>query len=510
MINLYYYFITASTFTDGDSTTNTNTSMLSNMQYYYNIINSYASNEESYFINPIELLMLNKNNGANDTNTNSAAVVDDTKTNIDNDNDNDKVTDQRKCFNPENNIPWEFGTIHDNNNKDSSIIRSRTSDRTCNLNSNNINTDKSKLLNYLQRIITTLYNTKKIKCKRLVVYSVAFGSSKYLHSFKHERPLHVKKLHSLHGRCFFTFVLSERNMINAAVQNDNNINDDIKLFRSMDDLDVLVPIPSNVLPYKNMRRNTKIIKMLGQYIFYWTKYLIWQDAKFRMRSKYPDFKSMNYFHIINETISKYNVCTVYLGLPNDEGSTGIDINNMADYDSSIRDGGYMNHCNVVSSTNRKDVSDTQSSIMEQCMYYQDIMLNNYNNNHDITIDHNLDDNYLSSALIDSSFIIRDMSKDDCNIFNMRLSCTWLDEIHCFSDRDQISFPHVLSTMNVIEKDNVRAQQTKQQQHEPIKLKDPYLHHRVYVDTFNTTNNLVLIIKSSCHHYISKSIDDCFP
>ena len=109
-------------------------------------------------------------------------------------------------------------------------------------------------------------------------------------------------------------------------------------------------------------------------MFHRTKCLIWKDAKLRMRSKYDNFKSMNYFYIINETISKYNVCAVYLSLSNDEGSAGTDIDNMAHYNFSIRDGRHMNHCNVVSSTNRKDLSDAQSSILEKFRHYQNIML----------------------------------------------------------------------------------------------------------------------------------------
>ena len=118
---------------------------------------------------------------------------------------------------------------------------------------------------------------------------------------------------------------------------------------------------------------------------------------------------------------------------------------MVDYYYCVVDGRCVNHFNVVSSANQKDVSDVQNSIVEQSRHYNNIMLDKLGHSHD--------DNYLSSALIDSYFIIRDMasSSKDCSMFDMRLSYAWLDEMNCFSDRDQISLPCALSTMNVIEK-----------------------------------------------------------
>ena len=70
-----------------------------------------------------------------------------------------------------------------------------------------------------------------------------------------------------------------------------------------------------------------------------------------MWSNYPNFKSMIYFHVVNETISKHNACDICFGLPYDEGSTSIEFDNSVDYDYSIRVEDFMNHCDVVSFTN---------------------------------------------------------------------------------------------------------------------------------------------------------------
>ena len=46
---------------------------------------------------------------------------------------------------------------------------------------------------------------------------------------------------------------------------------------------------------------------------------------------------------------------------------------------------------------------------------------------------------LSLNLVDSAYIAWDLARR-CRRFNAALGCRWLDEIACFSDRDQLSFP----------------------------------------------------------------------
>eukprot|EP00959_Pyramimonas_sp_CCMP1952_P186519 3900374-Pyramimonas_sp.AAC.1 len=53
-------------------------------------------------------------------------------------------------------------------------------------------------------------------------------------------------------------------------------------------------------------------------------------------------------------------------------------------------------------------------------------------------------------MIDSAVIAWDMSSERCRDFNTKITCTWLGEIECFGDRDQISFPEVLRAVGVYE------------------------------------------------------------
>ena len=47
---------------------------------------------------------------------------------------------------------------------------------------------------------------------------------------------------------------------------------------------------------------------------------------------------------------------------------------------------------------------------------------------------------LALGLIDSAYVARDLRSRRCRDFNEALGCAWFDEIACYSDRDQLSFP----------------------------------------------------------------------
>ena len=51
---------------------------------------------------------------------------------------------------------------------------------------------------------------------------------------------------------------------------------------------------------------------------------------------------------------------------------------------------------------------------------------------------------LEGALIDSAFFLQDQTAPQCRAHNAELGCTWLNEVACFSDRDQLSFPAVVA------------------------------------------------------------------
>ena len=154
----------------------------------------------------------------------------------------------------------------------------------------------------------------------------------------------------------------------------------------------------------------------------------------------------------------------------------------------LRNEGFQRHCNLLSSSRRKSVSDSQQGVKTQCSYYNDFVNKNY-----VDMPYSSSSELLSSYMVDSALFIRDLSREECREFNAKLSCGWLEEIHCFSDRDQISFPYVLANMGVREHNDIQV--------------DPVQKHRIYVD--NQNKPMVLILKSSCHYYFKKSIESCY-
>ena len=88
-----------------------------------------------------------------------------------------------------------------------------------------------------------------------------------------------------------------------------------------------------------------------------------------------------------------------------------------------------------------------------------------------------------------------MHSEKCRNFNADLGCTWFDEIHCFSDRDQVSFPYAMASMDIVEYDNNL---------------DPEHEHRVFVDKKTRSIPTALILKSDCHYYFQATVRKCYP
>ena len=55
---------------------------------------------------------------------------------------------------------------------------------------------------------------------------------------------------------------------------------------------------------------------------------------------------------------------------------------------------------------------------------------------------------LSRDLIDSAYVARDLRSPRCRSFNAALGCAWFEEITCWSDRDQLSFPYALRRLGL--------------------------------------------------------------
>ena len=303
---------------------------------------------------------------------------------------------------------------------------------------------------HLTYIVDELRRLKKKECSDFAIYTASLGSgfSAFIDANGTESTEFPESDHGGYGRCFFSFVLGETTDI------------------SITDTEVTVSLSPAHLPYKNMRRNVKILKFLGLRIFSWAKRLVWQDAKLGDGRRFPIMDPKQYFE---KTVEAQRSCVSYMGLPviaSTMGNDGWDVLRKADY---------YRHCEAIVGSSRKDVTDDREGLMAQCLKY---IYEAYLETGSL--------HTLSDHLIDSALIVWDLRPKRCREFNSALQCKWFNEIDCFSDRDQVSFPYVLYQM-------------KLRRHE---LKS----HALFVDAAN--NNMVHIVDKRCHWYFTENAEQC--
>lgn len=372
---------------------------------------------------------------------------------------------RRNCSSPECSIPWPMECRAD------PIGRSKSSDHTCGL-----RCESSRVAAMFRSISDELSDRFSQECHRLVVFSVAFGSSYQTTIleppvlFNSTTGLGSKlvssDLHKTHGRCFFSFILASNDTRGTAVQ------------QSADGLDWVVALNPDDLPYSNMRRNTKLVKLHGHMLFPWAERLIWQDAKFRTEGLLHKRPS-NYLQWFDRNVK--DVCASFYGLPVHAFTVGSHANQ-----PNYKRNEYQHHCETIltSLLKRPDVTDSLGALLHQCRDYlhQPLTTDDFNNNDDL----------LSLSLIDSAFIGWNLRTPECRNFIADLTCTWADEIQCHSDRDQVSFPHVLRQMKL----KVLTS--------PV---DPVHHNIDLGGPASEAAAMVRITQSQCHWYY-RELDDC--
>ena len=152
---------------------------------------------------------------------------------------------------------------------------------------------------------------------------------------------------------------------------------------------------------------------------------------------------------------------------------------------------FKSHCKKISNENKKNkrsVTSNATELERQCNYY---MHKEQMERNVTTINVNDDVMSLDHGMIDSAFIAWDFRSERCRSFNSNLTCTWLDEVQCFSDRDQVSIPQVLKSMNLREIGGPTAEVTTQ-----------LMANRVFKQNTSLLPQ-VNIIKSTCHWYNTK-------
>jgi len=344
----------------------------------------------------------------------------------------------------------------------------------------------------LQELSQHLQRLFQYECSDMVIYGVAFGEryETMLLETNDDDDNATIALIAQQNKCSFMFLLDHdadgkstpsttatRNRINN--HNNDNDNDRSNLrFRieSTRSNGYIIRIPPSLLPYKNHRRNTKLFKMYGGFaIFQFAKRLVWRDAKLiKALSSQTNYQTFFHENIVNTG----NVCASFRAMPKHSNTMGFHPTNS--------DGPtFFDHCHVLLHTTRKKspITDSRQSIQYQCDAYQ-------NQTTSPTLS-------LNDGMIDSALILWDMSTTKCQQFNSQLACTWLDETQCYGDRDQISFPQALRSMN-----NLYASKE-------VAVQETMSRDRIYHD--QTTNHSMLHIgRGACHWYYMNHVNlmDC--
>ena len=354
--------------------------------------------------------------------------------------------DQNACSSPERDTPWILnGTCEERPHL--STFSSPHATRSCGFCG-----DDTAYLRELRDGISAKYENR---CKDLVVYGAAIGeeyeewftSSSYMSN-------HVSTVVKRHQTCFFLFVTDTKNTGQSF---------------SADGSQMLIVIDPARMPYANNRRNTKVLKLNPGLLFPWAERVIWQDTKLQRRIlKY--LLPSDYMLHFNRTVQRFGVCSSFVGIPLHRNTFG--------------DSPYVNlpaHCDAIigASKKRPTVTDSLEALRAQCEAYQKVLSER------IIQDESRSKEYDEEPLVDTAFIVYDMRTPDCRQFNGNFGCSWLDEIHCYSDRDQISFPVIMANSGL------RLSPT-------LRTPGHELRDRVYVNVDDIP--MLHVAKRSCHWY----------
>ncbi len=349
--------------------------------------------------------------------------------------------EEEVCLSPERNKPWILDASCSEEKYLSSF--SNNTSRSCGLCG-----EKAKYLRSLRDDIAKKYEKK---CKDLVVYGAALGKT-YEEWLQKPKVMtdQASKVVERHGTCFFQFVLDYRNR---------------GLTHSIDGSQNLIIIKNDWLPYENNRRNVKLLKFNPHLFFPWADRAIWQDTKLL----HPKFiMPSNYLLHFNRTVQHHGTCSSYAGLPHHR-------NTVAQNSSSPS---LQGHCDAIiaAAVERPSVSDDLTVLLTQCKRYIE-----KHNNKSLTSS----ELFHQDPLVDTAFIVYDMRTSACRKFIGDFGCSWLSEIHCYSDRDQVSFPYVLASSGL----NLSPQ---------LETAGQEYRDKILVD--KNKNPLVHIVKRSCHWY----------
>lgn len=284
---------------------------------------------------------------------------------------------------------------------------------------------------YLEEIRNKVMPPFLQECQDLAVFGVALGHTfvKNLRETLSQRnetsPSYSERIIQQHGKCFFMFVSQEdmpRGLGRPLLQGH--------LW--------FLPIPKSVFPYRNGRRNAKLLKYMGHLVFPGVRNVIWQDAKL-----VSDFQHQQP-HDYSALIQQNDTCVTTFGLP-------IHGNTMGQHHPAVLRGDvrppdkFQAHCNTIvrAIQRRPNVTDSIDSVAQQCMAYV-----NHVQQEEETSSSSFATGMLDDGMVDTAFMIWNHQTKNCRTFSNSFRCSLLHQIHCHSDRDQVPFPFVLNEMKL--------------------------------------------------------------
>ena len=360
------------------------------------------------------------------------------------------ITPPSSCTSPESNVTWPF----------QGSISSINPQHTCGLQPN-IHPFTDFLIEWNQKQL----NNTDTTCQT-VLYGAAFGGT-YLKSMVRQREIlrNRAKFTARFEGCFHVFALQSQLA-------------ELKGFLTFFPKGIhIIGVPEEVLPFENHRRNVKLFKFLPQILFPHAHKIIWQDMKF-FRGVQEFYKQPAKPLNVYETEEiKHDACLITTSLPVIDATLG----DTWKYTSIPH---LEMHCKYVVEAleARPNVTDSPRALQEQCNYYFQ----------------QKEKHVLDQGMIDSAFMVWHFERDHCKDFNAQLQCEILNQIHCFSDRDQISIPFSLSLMNLTKKVSSR---------DPSAMDNPRYHPYQLVRPETPEQNLVHVIQSACHWYFYQ-IGEC--
>ncbi|KAG7349980.1 DUF616 domain containing protein [Nitzschia inconspicua] len=318
-------------------------------------------------------------------------------------------------------------------------------------------------------------------CTDLVVFGVAM-SPKVLPLVNPKTPSYreVRKSHlSVHGKCFFQFVLEE-DLKELPRRHDISYGPAVLYGHQW-----LIPIPRTLLPFQDLQRSTLFLKYHATFIFPEIKSIIWQDTVAFFHPTVLLAQPSSYEQFLGSNL-RSKPCVTSFAIPTSVHTTG---KAKLEPDQNV----FVEYC-ITQMTNlllELGHEGEAAALMQQC---HDYLQRVYSKELSVEI--------LSHGLIDTNFLIWNESTEHCRRFNKDLQCKIWSELQFQETKwDSVVVPFVLQSLNL---------STMYGRNPRIPVNDKYIRRfhdvqfvqeeggAVAMNASNTKESMVRMIRSYCH------------